>query len=117
MITPEQFYSKLEPALKEQNYSMASYSFFISDMVGKRIELKRTKSKKRFPDALAIPFMDLGCFTDDELYYVANIRLDMLADEDEETQEKLEDFIAELEPSKAMIEKQRIRRKMAREVA
>lgn len=117
MITPEQFYSKLEAALKEQNYSMASYSSFISDMVGKRIELKRTKSKKRFPNALVIPFMDLGCFTDDELYYVANIRLDMLADDDEVTQEKLENFIAELEPSKEMIEKQRIRRKMAREVA
>lgn len=116
MVTPEQFYSKLEPALKEQNYSMASYSFFISDMVGKRIELKRTKSKNRFPDALAIPFMDFDCFTEDELYYIANIRLDMLADDDEATQEKLENFIAELEPSKAMIEKQRIRRQMAREV-
>lgn len=117
MITPEQFYEKLNVALRQHGYTQASYSNFISEMTGKTIELKRTKSKNRFPDALAIPFMDFDCFTDDELYYVANVRLDMLAEDDEETQDKLEDFIAELEPSDFIIEKQRIRRKMAREVA
>ena len=116
MITAEQFYDKLEATLKEQGEGLTSFQMKLSAILNKKINLKSSKQKGNFPVAKVIPFMDFPCFTDDEIHYICFKRLDMMRDDDPD-EEIIDSFMSELEPSKAYLEKQRIRRQMKREVA
>lgn len=116
MITPEEFYKRLGKELKKTNQGITSYEIIISDIVGKHINLRSSKQKGNFPVALAIPFMDLPCFNDDELHYMAISRMATLKEDDIEGFDALDNFISELEPSKEYLEKQRIKRFMQRQV-
>ena len=116
MITPEEFYERLGKELKKTNQGITNYELVISNIVGKRINLRSSKQKGNFPVALAIPFMDFPCFNDDELHYMAISRMATLKEDDIEGFDALDNFIAELEPSKEYLEKQRIKRFMQRQV-
>ena len=116
MITPEEFYKRLAEELKKTSQGITNYELVISGIVGKRINLRSSKQKGNFPVALAIPFMDFPCFNDDELHYMAISRMATLKEDDIEGFDALDNFIAELEPSKEYLEKQRIKRFMQRQV-
>lgn len=116
MITPEEFYERLGEELKKTNQGITNYELVISGIIGKRINLRSSKQRGNFPVALAIPFMDFPCFSDDELHYMAISRMATLKADDIEGFDALDDFIAELEPSKEYLEKQRIKRFMQRQV-
>lgn len=116
MITPEEFYNRLSEELKKTNQGITNYELVISGIIGKRISLRSSKQRGNFPVALAIPFMDFPCFSDDELHYMAISRMTTLKVDDIEGFNALDDFIAELEPSKEYLEKQRIKRFMQRQV-
>ena len=116
MITAELFYDKLETTLKKQGDNLNTFQMKLSDIINKKVNLKSSKQKGNFPVAKVIPFMDFPCFTDDELHYVCLKRLEMMR-EDDPDEEIIDSFMSELEPSKAYLEKQRIRRQMKREVA
>lgn len=116
MITPKEFYDRLEKELKKTSQGITNYELVISGIVGKRINLRSSKQKRNFPVALAIPFMDFPCFTDDELHYMAMTRMATIKDDDIESFDALDNFIAELEPSKEYLEKQRIKRFRQRQV-
>ena len=115
MITAEQFYSKLEAALKQQGDNLNSFQMKLSTIINKKVNLKSSKQKGNFPVAKVIPFIDFPCFTDDELHYVCLKRLDMMRDDDPD-EEIIDSFMSELEPSKEYLEKQRIKRFMQRQV-
>ena len=116
MITPEELYERLAEELKKTGQGITNYELVISGIVGKRINLRSSKQKGNFPVALAIPFMDFPCFTDDELHYMAMSRMATIKEDDIESFDTLDNFIAELEPSKEYLEKQRIKRFMQRKV-
>lgn len=116
MITPEEFYDRLGKELKKTNQGITNYELVISNIVGKHINLRSSKQRGNFPVALAIPFMDFPCFSDDELHYMAISRMAKLKADDIEGFDALDNFIAELEPSKEYLEKQRIKRFMQRKV-
>ena len=116
MITPEEFYKRLGKELKKTSQGITNYELVISGIVGKRINLRSSKQKGNFPVALAIPFMDFPCFTDDELHYMAISRMATLKEDDIEGFDALDNFIAELEPSKEYLQKQRIKRFQQRQV-
>lgn len=116
MITPEEFYERLGEELKKTNQGITNYELVISNIVGKHINLRSSKQRGNFPVALAIPFMDFPCFSDDELHYMAISRMATLKTNDSEGFDALDNFIAELEPSKEYLEKQRIKRFMQRQV-
>lgn len=116
MITPEEFYDRLGEELKKTNQGITNYELVISNIVGKHINLRSSKQRGNFPVALAIPFMDFPCFSDDELHYMAISRMATLKTDDIEGFDALDDFIAELEPSKEYLKKQRIKRFMQRQV-
>lgn len=116
MITPEEFYDRLGEELKKTNQGITNYELVISNIVGKHINLRSSKQRGNFPVALAIPFMDFPCFSDDELHYIATSRMAKLKTTDSEGFDALDDFIAELEPSKEYLEKQRIKRFIQRQV-
>jgi hypothetical protein len=116
MITAEQFYDKLETALRKQGDNLNTFQMKLSDIINKKVNLKSSKQKGNFPVAKVIPFMDFPCFSDDELHYICLKRLEMMR-EDDPDEEIIDSFMAELEPSKAYLEKQRIRRQMKREAA
>lgn len=116
MITPEEFYERLGEELKKTNQGITNYELVISNIVGKHINLRSSKQRGNFPVALAIPFMDFPCFSDDELHYMAISRMAILKADDIEGFDALDNFIAELEPSKEYLEKQRIKRFMQRQV-
>lgn len=116
MITPKEFYERLGEELKKTNQGITNYELVISNIVGKHINLRSSKQRGNFPVALAIPFMDFPCFSDDELYYMAISRMAILKADDIEGFDALDNFIAELEPSKEYLEKQHIKRFMQRQV-
>lgn len=116
MITTEEFYKRLENCLRAQGHSLESYSLVIGNIINKKVFLRNCKSRKSFPTGQVIPFIDFNCFTEDELYYIATTKLSNINDEDSEDYKALEEFIAELEPSKEYLAKQRLKRKMQREV-
>lgn len=114
-LSPARFYEKFEADLKDLGYNLSSYSKFISKMVGKNINLTRSKNQNRLPVALAIPYIDTGCFNDDEMYLIAIKVIDYTKDNDDSgVNEALDSFISELELSKDLKEFQRIKRQAER---
>lgn len=114
-LSVDRFYEKFEADLKDLGYNLSSYSKFISQMVGKNINLTRSKNQNRLPVALAIPYIDTGCFSDDEMYLIAIKVIDYTKDNDDSgVYEALDSFISELELSKDLKEFQRIKRQTER---
>lgn len=114
-LSPARFYEKFEADLKDLGYNLSSYSKFISKMVGKNINLTRSRNQKRLPVALAIPYIDTGCFSDDEMYLIAIKVIEYTKDNDDSgVHEALDSFISELELSKDLKEFQRIKRQAER---
>lgn len=115
MITPQEFYKRLDKELKKTNQGITNYELVISGIIGKHINLRSSKQKNNFPVALAIPFMDFPCFNDDELHYIAMTKMAKLKESDNDDFYALDNFIAELDPSEEYLKKQRIKRRMQRE--
>lgn len=114
-LSVDRFYEKFEADLKDLGYNLSSYSKFISQMVGKNINLTRSKNQNRLPVALAIPYIDTGCFSDDEMYLIAIKVIDYTKDNDDSgVYEVLDNFISELELSNGLKEFQRIKRQAER---
>lgn len=114
-LSVTRFYERFEADLKDLGYNLSSYSKFISGMVGKNINLTRSKNQNRLPVALAIPYIDTGCFSDDEMYLIAIKVIDYTKDNDDSgVYEVLDNFISELELSNGLKEFQRIKRQAER---
>ena len=113
-MTNEELYKKITNALKERGYGISQLELQIKSETGKAPNLKVTKSRLSLPHTIAFPYLTMF-LNDDEMHEITLKKIDSVGD-DVEAFDLLDDILASLEPSQEYLYKQRLKRKMQREV-
>ena len=113
-MTNEELYNKITNTLKEQGSGISQLELKIKCETGKSPNLRLTKSRLSLPHAVAFPYLTMF-FNDDEMHEITLKKIDSVGD-DGEVFDLLDDILASLEPSQEYLYKQRLKRKMQREV-
>ena len=113
-MTNEELYNKITNVLKEQGSGINQLELKIKCETGKAPNLKVTKSRLSLPHTIAFPYLTMF-LNDDEMHEVTLKKIDSIGN-DEEAFDLLDDILASLEPSQEYLYKQRLKRKMQREV-
>lgn len=113
-MTNEELYERINSMLKEQGVGISEFESKVKAETGKYPNLKMTKSRLSLPNTVAFPYLNMF-FNDDELHEITLKKIDSVGDNGEAF-DLLDELLSNLEPSKEYLYKQRLKRKMQREV-
>lgn len=113
-MTNEELYDKITSTLKEQGIGINQFESKVKAETGKYPNLKMTKSRLSLPNTVAFPYLTT-LLNDDEMHEITLKKIDSVGDNGE-TFDLLEDILSNLQPSKEYLYKQRLKRRMQREV-
>ena len=113
-MTNEELYERITSVLKEQGIGMNKLELKVKDETGKYPNLRVTKSRLSLPNAVAFPYLTMF-FNDDEMHELTLKKMDN-SGTDGEAMNLLDELLYSLKPSKEYLYKQRLKRKMQREV-
>lgn len=113
-MTNEELYERITSTLKKQGMGINQFESKIKAETGKYPNLKMTKSRLSLPNTVAFPYLTMF-FNDDEMHEITIKKIDSVGDNGEAF-DLLDEILYSLEPSKEYLYKQRLKRKMQREV-
>ena len=113
-MTNEEVYERITNVLKEQGSAMNQLELKIKSETGKSPNLRITKSRLSLPNTVAFPYLTMF-FNDDEMHELTLKKMD-ISGTDGEAMNLLDELLYSLKPSKEYLYKQRLKRKMQREV-
>ena len=113
-MTNEELYERITSVLKEQGIGINQLESKIKDETGTSPKLHTTKSRLSLPNTVAFPYLTMF-FNDDEMHELTLKKIDSVGDNGEAF-DLLDEILSSLEPSKEYLYKQRLKRKMQREV-
>ena len=113
-MTNEELYERITSVLKEQGIGMAQFELKVKDETGKYPNLRVTKSRLSLPNTVAFPYLTMF-FNDDEMHELILKKMNTSA-ADGGAMDLLDELLYSLKPSKEYLYKQRLKRKMQREV-
>lgn len=111
-MTNEELYERITSVLKEQGIRISQFESKVKAETGKYPNLKVTKSRLSLPNTVVFPYLTVF-FNDDEMHEITLKKIDSVGD-DGEAFDLLDEILANLEPSKEYLYKQRLKRKMQR---
>ena len=114
-MTNEELYERITSKLKEQGSRMSLLELKIKTETGRSPNLYIAKNKKRLPKVFVYPYLK-EFLNDDELHEITLKKIDSVGDNGEAF-DLLDEILSSLEPSKEYLYKQRLKRRMQREVA
>ena len=112
-MTNEELYERITSVLKEQGIAINQFELKVKAETGKYPNLKVTKSRLSLPNTVVFPYLTVF-FNDDEMHEITLKKIDSVGDNGEAF-DLLDEILANLEPSKEYLYKQRLKRKMQRE--
>lgn len=113
-MTNEELYERITSMIKEQGVGMSQFESKVKAETGKNPNLRMTKSRLSLPNTVVFPYLTMF-FNDDEMHELTLKKIDSVGD-DGEAFDLLDEILSSLEPSKEYLYKQRLKRKMQREV-
>lgn len=113
-MTNEELYERITSMIKEQGVGMSQFESKVKAETGKYPNLRMTKSRLSLPNTVVFPYLTMF-FNDDEMHELTLKKIDSVGD-DGEAFDLLDEILSSLEPSKEYLYKQRLKRKMQREV-
>ena len=113
-MTNEELYERITNVLKEQGSCMNQLELKIKSETGRAPNLYITKNKKRLPKAFVYPYLK-EFLNDDEMHELTLKKMDS-AGVAGKAFDLLDDILYSLKPSKEYLYKQRLKRKIQREV-
>ena len=113
-MTNQELYERITSVLKEQGVGMNQLELKIKSETGKFPKLHTTQSRLSLPNTVAFPYLTMF-FNDDEMHELTLKKIDSVGDNGEAF-DLLDELLSSLEPSKEYRYKQRLKRKMQREV-
>lgn len=113
-MTNEELYERITSTLKERGSGISQFESKVKAEIGKYPNLKMTKSRLSLPNTVAFPYLNMF-FNDDEMHEITLKKIDSIVNEGEAF-DLLDELLSSLEPSKEYLYKQRLKRRMQREV-
>lgn len=113
-MTNEEVYERITSVLEEQGIAMNQFESKVKAEIGKYPNLKITKSRLSLPNTVAFPYLTMF-FNDDEMHELTLKKIDSVGDNGEAF-DLLDEILSSLKPSKEYLYKQRLKRRMQREV-
>lgn len=113
-MTNEEVYERITSVLEEQGIAMNQLESKVKAETGKYPNLKITKSRLSLPNTVAFPYLTMF-FNDDEMHELTLKKIDSVGDNGEAF-DLLDEILSSLKPSKEYLYKQRLKRRMQREV-
>lgn len=113
-MTNEEVYERITSVLEEQGIAMNQFESKLKAETGKFPNLKITKSRLSLPNTVAFPYLTMF-FNDDEMHELTLKKIDSVGDNGEAF-DLLDEILSSLKPSKEYLYKQRLKRRMQREV-
>ena len=113
-MTNKELYDRITEALKEQGIAINQFELKVKAETGKYPNLRITKSRLSLPSTVVFPYLTMF-FNDDEMHELTLKKIDSVGDNGEAF-DLLDEILSSLEPSKEYLYKQRLKRKMQREV-
>lgn len=113
-MTNEELYKKIYTSLEELGTTVSNFCSVITKETGKKPNLNVTKSRNSLPNTVVYPYLTT-LLNDDEMHEITLKKIDSVVD-DGEAFDLLEDILSNLQPSKEYLYKQRLKRRMQREV-
>ena len=113
-MTNEEVYERITSVLKEQGVGMNQLELKIKAETGKYPNLRTTEERLSLPNTVAFPYLTMF-FNDDEMHELTLKKIDSVGDNGEAF-DLLDEILSSLEPSKEYLYKQRLKRRMQREV-
>ena len=113
-MTNEDLYERITSVLKEQGIGINQLELKIKDETGTSPKLHTTKSRLSLPHTVAFPYLTVF-FNDDEMHELTLKKIDDVGNNGEAF-DLLDELLYSLKPSKEYLYKQRLKRRMQREV-
>ena len=113
-MTNEEVYERIASVLKEQGIGMAQFELKVKAETGKYPNLRVTKSRLSLPNTVAFPYLTMF-FNDDEMHELTLKKMDSAGSRGNAS-DLLDELLDSLKPSKEYLYKQRLKRRMQREV-
>lgn len=113
-MTNEELYKKIYTSLEELGTTVSKFCSDITKETGKKPNLNVTKSRNSLPNTVVYPYL-IALLNDDEMHEITLKKIDSVGD-DGEAFDLLDEILSNLQPSKDYLYKQRLKRKMQREV-
>ena len=113
-MTNEELYERIISKLEEQGIAINQFELKVKAETGKYPNLRTTKSRLSLPNTVAFPYLTMF-FNDDERHELALKKIDDVGNHGEAF-DFLDELLCSLKPSKEYLYKQRLKRKMQREV-
>ena len=113
-MTNEELYERITNGLKEQGIAINQFELKVKAETGKFPNLKMTKSRLSLPNTVAFPYLTMF-FNDDEMHELTLKKMNN-SRTDEEAMDLLDELLYSLKPSKEHLYKQRLKRRMQRDI-
>ena len=113
-MTNEELYKKIYTGIEELGISVSKFCSNITKETGKKPNLNVTKSRNSLPNTVVFPYLTT-LLNDDEMHEITLKKIDSVGD-DGEAFDLLDEILSSLEPSQEYLYKQRLKRKIQREV-
>ena len=113
-MTNQELYERITNVLKEQGIGISQFESKVKAETGKYPNLKMTKSRLSLPNTVAFPYLTMF-LNDDEMHEITLKKIDSVGNNGEAF-DLLDEILSNLEPSKEYLYKQRLKRRMLREV-
>lgn len=113
-MTNEELYERITSVLKKQGVGINQLELKIKDETGTWPKLHTTKSRLSLPHTVAFPYLTVF-FNDDEMHELTLKKIDDVGNNGEAF-DLLDELLYSLKPSKEYLYKQRLKRRMQREV-
>ena len=113
-MTNEEVYERITSKLKEQGIAINQFELKVKAETGKYPNLRITKSRLSLPNTVAFPYLTMF-FDDDEMHELILKKMNN-SGTGGEAMDLLDELLYSLNPSKEYLYKQRLKRRMQREV-
>ena len=113
-MTNKELYERITSVLKEQGIGINQLELKIKDETGTWPKLHTTQSRLSLPHTVAFPYLTMF-FNDDEMHELTLKKMNN-SGIGGEAMDLLDELLYSLKPSKEYLHKQRLKRKMQREV-
>ena len=113
-MTNEELYERITSVLEEQGIAINQFELKVKTETGKYPNLRITKSRLSLPNTVAFPYLTMF-FDDDEMHELILKKMNN-SGTGGEAMDLLDELLYSLNPSKEYLYKQRLKRRMQREV-
>ena len=113
-MTNEELYERITSVLKERGIGINQLELKIKDETGTWPKLHTTQSRLSLPHTVAFPYLTMF-LNDDEMHELTLKKIDDVGNNGEAF-DLLDELLYSLKPSKEYLYKQRLKRRMQREV-